>query len=60
MQIYIDDIVVKSVSEKIHIDHLRQSFERMRKHGLKVNPLKCDFYVQVGDLLGFMVHKKGI
>ena len=43
MQIYIDDIVVKSVSSKCHIDHLRHSFERMRKHGLKMNPLKCAF-----------------
>lgn len=40
MQIYIDDTVVKSMSGKIHVDHLRQSFERMRKYGLKMNPLK--------------------
>ena len=45
MQIYIDDIVVKSVSGKSHIDHLRRSFERMRRHGLKMNPLKCIFCV---------------
>ena len=60
MQIYIDDIVVKSVSGKNHIDHLRQFFERLRKHGLKMNPLKCAFCVQAGDFLGFVVHKKGI
>ncbi|XP_050896171.1 uncharacterized protein LOC127102893 [Lathyrus oleraceus] len=44
--IYIDDIVVKSVSGKYHINHLRQSFERMRKHGWR--------------FLGLLVHKKGI
>lgn len=60
MQNCIDDIVVKSVSTKSHIDHLRQSFERMRKHGLKMNPLKCALCVQDGDFLGFVVHKKGI
>ena len=60
MQIYIDDIVVKSVSGKSHIDHFRQSFERTRKHGLKMNPLKCAFCVQAGDFLGFVVYKKGI
>ena len=49
MQVYIDDIVIKSVSGKSHIDHLRQSFERMRKFGLKMNPLKCAFGVQAGD-----------
>ena len=60
MQIYIDDIVVKSVSGKNHIDHLRQSFERMRSYGLKMNPVKCTFCVKAGDFLGFVVHKKGI
>ena len=60
MHIYIDDIVVKSVSGRSHVDHLRQSFERMRKHGLKMNPLKCSFCVYAGDFLGFVVHIKGI
>ena len=32
----------------------------MRKHGLKMNPLKCAFCVQAGDSLGSVVHKKGI
>ena len=31
----------------------------MRKHGLKINPLKCAFCVKTGDFLGFVVHKKG-
>src|ERR1051325_3104983 len=60
MQVYIDDIVIKSVSSETHLHHLIQSFERMRKHGLKMNPLKCSFFVQDGDFLGFVVHKKGI
>ncbi|CAJ2645601.1 unnamed protein product [Trifolium pratense] len=60
MQVYIDDIVVKSSSQDEHIDHLRKSFERMRKCGLKMNPLKCAFCVRAGDFLGFVVHKKGI
>jgi hypothetical protein len=50
MQIYIDDIVIKSDDEPTHLQHLRQSFERMRKFGLKMNPLKCAFCVQAGDL----------
>jgi len=60
MQIYIDDIVVKSSSEDDHLNHLRQSFKRMRQYGLKMNPLKCAFGVFAGDILGFVVHKKGI
>jgi len=60
MQVYIDDIVVKSSSEDDHLNQLRQSFERMRQYGLKMNPLKCAFGVFAGDFLGFVVHKKGI
>ncbi|XP_039686971.1 uncharacterized protein [Medicago truncatula] len=60
MQVYIDDIVVKSSSEERHLEHLRQSFEKMRQYGLKMNPLKCAFEVCAGDFLGFVVHKKGI
>lgn len=60
MQVYIDDIVVKSSSEERHLEHLRRSFERMRQYGLKMNPLKCAFGVCAGDFLGFVVHKKGI
>jgi hypothetical protein len=60
MQVYIDDIVVKSSSEDKHLDHLRRSFERMRQYGLKMNPLKCAFGVCASDFLGFVVHKKGI
>src|ERR1051325_4921835 len=57
MQVYIDDIVIKSNNKSTQLEHLRKSFERMRKYGLKMNPLKCAFCVQVGDFLGFVVHK---
>lgn len=45
MPIYIDDIMVKSVLGRSHINHLRQSFERIWKHGLNMNPLKYAFCV---------------
>ena len=32
----------------------------MRKHGLQMNPLKCAFCISIGNLLSFLVHKKGI
>lgn len=60
MQIYIDDIVIKSVPGSGHLYHLRQSFERMRKYGLEMNPLKWGFYAQAEDFLGFVFPKKGI
>lgn len=58
MQVYIADIIVKSVSKNGHLDHLRQSFKRMRKYGLKMNSLKYAFCVHADDFLGFLVHKK--
>jgi len=60
MQVYIDDSVVKSSSEDDHLNHLCQSFEKMRQYGLKMNPLTCAFGVRARDFLGFVVHKKGI
>lgn len=60
MQVYTDDIIIKSSSKNGHLDHLRISFKRMRKHRLKMNPLKCAFCVHAGDFLGFVTHKKGI
>jgi len=60
MQIYINDIVVKSSAENDNLNHLQRSFERMKKYGFKMNPLKCAFGVRAGDFLGFVVHKKGI
>jgi hypothetical protein len=59
MQVYIDDIVVKSSSEDRHLEHLRQSFERMRQYGLKMNPLKCAFGVCAGDFFRFCCSQKG-
>ena len=60
MEIYIDDIVVKSKKATEHVNHLRKSFERMRLHQLKLNPLKCAFGVKAGNFLGFSVHQRGV
>jgi ribonuclease HI len=60
LEIYIDDIVVKSDGMEGHIADLRLAFERMRRYGLKMNPLKCAFGVSAGKFLGFMVHERGV
>ena len=56
MEIYINDIVVKYKKATKHVNHLRKSFERMRLHQLKLNPVKCAFRVQAENFLGFLVH----
>jgi len=60
VEIYIDDVVVKSWSHEGHLADLRKTLECTRKHGLKMNPNKCTFRVSASEFLGFLVHKGGI
>ena len=60
MEIYINDIMVKFKKATEHMNHLRKSFEMMRLHKLKLNPLKCAFRVQAGNFLRFLVHQREV
>jgi hypothetical protein len=60
VEVYIDDIVVKSVGLDSHLADLHLAFEKMRQYGLKMNPLKCAFGVLTGKFLGFITHDHGI
>jgi hypothetical protein len=60
LEVYIDDIVVKSDANESHLADLRLAFERMRKYGLEMNPWKCVFGVSAGKFLGFIIHHHGI
>ncbi|KAM1677921.1 hypothetical protein ACFXTN_034692 [Malus domestica] len=60
IEVYIDDVVIKSKGWQTHLDDLRQAFLRMRQHNLKMNPAKCAFGVSAGNFLGFLVHHRGI
>jgi hypothetical protein len=60
VEIYIDDVVVKSASIEGHLEDIRQVLERTRRFGLKMNPKTCAFGVSAGQFLGFLVHEIGI
>jgi hypothetical protein len=60
VEIYIDDVVVKSKSYKGHLANLRKTLECTRKHGLKMDPNKCAFGVSASQFLGFLIHERGI
>ncbi|CAN6721119.1 unnamed protein product [Malus baccata var. baccata] len=60
MEVYIDDIVVKSKTEEQHLIDLRQALTRIRIHKLKMNPKKCVFGVRASNFLGFLVHQRGV
>ncbi|RVW56687.1 Retrovirus-related Pol polyprotein from transposon 17.6 [Vitis vinifera] len=60
VEVYIDDIVVKSKTREEHVLHLQEVFHLLRKYDMKLNPSKCAFGVSAGKFLGFMVSQRGI
>ncbi|RVW78332.1 Transposon Tf2-2 polyprotein [Vitis vinifera] len=60
VEVYVDDMIVKSQGRADHLDALERFFERIRKFRLRLNPKKCTFGVTSGKLLGHMVSERGI
>ena len=60
MEVYIDDMLVKSIKAELHITHLAEAFQVLKSYNMKLNPAKCTFGVSAGKLLGFIVNKRGI
>ena len=60
IEIYIDDMMVKSKVVSEHLGDLRVIFEILRSYKLRLNASKCSFGVGSGKFLGYMVTHKGI
>lgn len=60
IEVYVDNMIVKSATEEDHIEYLLKLFQRLRKYKLRLNPNKCTFGVRSGKLLGFIVSQRGI
>ena len=60
MEVYVDDMLVKSKEELTHLDDLRETFATLRQYQIKLNPSKCAFEVGSRKFLGFMVSQRGI
>ena len=60
VQVYVDDMLVKSLHEDDHLDDLRETFDTLRSYNMKLNPNKCAFGVTTGKFLGFIVSQRGI
>ena len=60
IEVYIDDMVVKSKMESEHIWDLTDIFQILRRHKLCLNASKCSFGVGSGKFLGYMVTHRGI
>ena len=60
VEVYDDDVLVKSKKEKDHLDDLKETINTFRQYNMKLNPSKCAFGVSSGKFLGFMVSRRGI
>ena len=60
IEVYVDDMLVKSKEEEDHLDDLKETFNTLRQYSIKLNPSKCAFGVSSGKFLGFMVSQRGI
>lgn len=60
MEVYVDDMIVKSMSVRDHLDDLEDCFETIREHKLRLNPTKCTFGLGSGKFLGYLVSTRGI
>ena len=60
VQVYIDDIIVKTYKSDTLLDDLRETFRALNRYKIKLNPNKCVFGIPAGKLLGYMVSARGV
>ena len=60
IEVYIDDIIVKTRDSSTLIDDLRQTFDNLDRYKIKLNPKKCFFGVPGGQVLGYLISARGI
>ena len=55
VEVYIDDMVVKSKQETQHIDNLAEVLQVLHLHKLRLNADKCAFGVGASKFLGYLI-----
>jgi hypothetical protein len=60
IEVYIDDIIIKTRDGATLIDDLRQTFDNLDRYNIKMNPKKCFFGVFGGQVLGYFISARGI
>jgi hypothetical protein len=60
MEVYVDDMLVKSTESVSHAYDLHKAFETLKQYEMKLNPMKCAFGVSSGKFLGYMVSRRRI
>ncbi|KAK1661583.1 hypothetical protein QYE76_049742 [Lolium multiflorum] len=59
IEVYIDDIVVKTKHTATLVDDLRETFDNLDRYKIKLNPKKCFFGVPGGQVLGYFISARG-
>ncbi|GJV43382.1 reverse transcriptase domain-containing protein [Tanacetum coccineum] len=60
LEVYVDDMVVKSKTEREMLADIAETFDNLRRINMKLNLKKCSFGVMEGKFLGYMVTSEGI
>ncbi|KAM1185751.1 hypothetical protein ACFX2G_015331 [Malus domestica] len=60
MEVYVDDMLVKSKHADQHITNLSETFTILKRYRMRLNPNKCALGVGSGKFLGFMISQRGI
>ena len=60
MEVYVDDMLVKSRHVDQHLSNLEETFETLRCFQMKLNPTKYTFGVSIEKFLGFIITQHGI
>ncbi|GJS17402.1 reverse transcriptase domain-containing protein [Tanacetum coccineum] len=56
LEVYVDDLVIKSRTEEEIIRDIAETFKTLRQINMKLNPKKCSFGMQEGMFLGYKVN----
>jgi hypothetical protein len=60
VEVYVDDIVIKSTKADNLLDDLHKTFANLDRYNIKLNPKKCSFGVPTVQLLGYLISERGI
>ena len=60
MEVYVDDMIVKTKVASDHLEDLRETFDRLRFCNMKLNPRKSVFGASFRKFLWYMVSRRGI
>ena len=49
VEVYVDDMLVKSLEEKKHLDNLQETFDTLKRYNMKLNPSVSSGFRQVSS-----------